>query len=80
MAKMTADELKRLVLSRGWTEKEADFLVNGPTNSNIRGMAILGQEQPQYLEIARKQVNELMDRRANQAGGFLDSVLKRLGI
>ncbi len=80
MAKMTADELKRLVLSRGWTEKEADFLVNGPTNSNIRGMAILGQEQPQYLDIAREQVNELMNRRANQAGGFLDSVLKRLGI
>lgn len=80
MAKMTADELKRLVLSKGWTEKEADFLVNGPTNSNIRGMAILGQEQPQYLDIAREQVNELMNRRANQAGGFLDSVLKRLGI
>ena len=77
---MTNEGLKKLALERGWSEQEAEFLVNGPVNSTVRGMASLGAEQPEYLDIAREQVQSLMERNVNKAGGFIDDILKKLGV
>ena len=80
MAGMKADELKSLAAKLGWTPEEADFLVSGPVNPRIRGMVALGAEDPNMAKLAREQVQQLMGRRANQTGGFISDILKRLGV
>ena len=62
----------------GWSQEEIDFLKTGPVSSSIKGMAVLGTEQPQYAEMARKQVQQLMQRRVNKTGGFLSNVLESI--
>jgi len=73
-----SDKIRQAALARGFSAEQVDFLLsNAP--STVKRMAHLGLEQPQYLDMAMKQSDQLRKRAVNNSG-FLSSVLNKLGL
>ena len=71
---MNPDQLKQMVIDRGYSPQVAEYLATSAPNS-VRKMAALGAEQPEYLDMAAKQAEQMLGRNVNKTGGMLGSVL-----